>query len=51
MSREVPVAAFPFPVVVNETVTNQAPVVGSASADQTSAATQPGGGAFVVVIA
>jgi hypothetical protein len=51
MSREVPVAGVPFPVVQNETVTIQAPVAGGAQVNETSAATQPGGGAFAVVMA
>ncbi len=49
---DVPVVAVPFPVVIVQTVTVQAPVSGGASVDQTTAAAgQPGGGAFVVVAA
>lgn len=44
-AKQVPVAAFPFPVLVNETVTKQAPVGGSAVVDQTVAAAGGGGGA------
>ncbi len=52
MARQVPVAAFPFPALVNETLTVQAPVAGAAMVNETSATpTQPGGGAFVVVAA
>jgi hypothetical protein len=48
---DVPVAAVPFPVVIVQTVTVQAPVAGGAMVNETVTASQPGGGAFVVVAA
>lgn len=48
MAREVPVAAAPFPVLVNETTTKQAPVAGSALVEETVVVTAPST-AFAVI--
>lgn len=39
MARQVPVAAFPFTAMMNETTTGQTPVAGSALVNTTSGAT------------
>jgi len=40
-TRQVPVAAFPFPAMVNETGTRQTPASGSAMVNETVTVTPP----------
>lgn len=49
-AKQVPVAAFPFPALVNETATKQAPVPGSALVNET-VETAVAAQAFAVVMA